>query len=146
VFHGDPTLRACYFFIRVCTIEYGSVCFTGVARTHFLDLERLQYRRIKISLGLMRSTPNNSLGMLSGISSLEHRMLYLNYRYLVNTFQKVDHTLRSCLEPLNRLNPKKCLTAFREVADFGTGHEAGFTRHSFEAMVSSPVLNRFGPM
>jgi hypothetical protein len=57
------------------------------------------------------------LGVLSRIPPLEHRVLYLNYKYLVNTFQKAGHLLRSRLELLHRLNPKKCLTAFQEVAD-----------------------------
>jgi hypothetical protein len=82
------------------------------------------------------------LGVQSETPPLENRMLYLNYKYLVNIFQQVDHPLGSCLELLHRLNPKKCLTAFHEVADLRTGHEAGYTRHSFEAMVISPVVNR----
>jgi hypothetical protein len=46
------------------------------------------------------------------------------------------------LELLYGLNPSKCLTAFRELTDLGIDHEAGFTRHSFEAIVGSPVVNK----
>jgi hypothetical protein len=45
------------------------------------------------------------------------------------------------LELLYGLNPSKCLTAFRELTDLGIGHEAGFTRHSLEAIVGSLVVN-----
>jgi hypothetical protein len=41
-----------------------------MATTHFLKLERLQYRGLRIALGLMQSTTNNSLGVLSGVSPL----------------------------------------------------------------------------
>jgi hypothetical protein len=44
-------------------LEYGSVCYSGMARTHMLRLERVQYRRIRIALGLMCSTPNDNLGI-----------------------------------------------------------------------------------
>jgi hypothetical protein len=39
-------------------LEYGSVCYAGMARTHVLLLERIQYRALRISMGLMGSTPN----------------------------------------------------------------------------------------
>jgi hypothetical protein len=42
-------------------LDYASVCYSGMASTHFLKLERLQYRDLRIALGLMQSTPNNSL-------------------------------------------------------------------------------------
>jgi hypothetical protein len=59
-------------------LEYGSVCYSGMARTHMLRLERVQYRGIKIALGLMYSTPNNSLGVLSGIAPLAEMFVILN--------------------------------------------------------------------
>jgi hypothetical protein len=42
----------------------------------------------------MQSTPNNSLGVLSGISPLTERCMYLNYKYLVTVFHKHGHSLR----------------------------------------------------
>jgi hypothetical protein len=71
--------------------EYGSVCYSGMARTHMLQLERVQCRGIRIVLGLMCSTPNNSLGVLSGIVPLAERFVYLNFRYLVAVFYRLDH-------------------------------------------------------
>jgi hypothetical protein len=93
-------------------LEYGSVCFAGLAKTHMLLLERIQYRALRISMGLMGFTPNNSLG----VSPLLHRLFYLNFRYLINTFHKNGHPLRDKLEKLNGLSPQKCLIPFHEVS------------------------------
>jgi hypothetical protein len=34
-------------------LDYASVCYSGMARSHFLKLKRLQYRGLRIALGLM---------------------------------------------------------------------------------------------
>jgi hypothetical protein len=73
-------------------LEYGSVCYSGMARTHMLRLERVQYRRIRIALGLMCSTPNNCLD----IALLAERFLYLNFRYLVAVFYRLDQRSPKC--------------------------------------------------
>jgi hypothetical protein len=52
----------------------------------------------------MQSMPNNSLGVLGGVSPLVERFMYLNYRYLVTVFYKHGHLLKERLETLNRLN------------------------------------------
>jgi hypothetical protein len=49
-------------------LEYGLVCFADLAKTHMLGLERVQYRALRVVLGLMLTTPNNCLGVLGGIS------------------------------------------------------------------------------
>jgi hypothetical protein len=60
-------------------LEYGSVCYSGMARTHMLRLERVQYRRIRIALGLMCSTLAKALG-----SSLAyHLYIVIQYVYSV---------------------------------------------------------------
>jgi hypothetical protein len=51
-----------------------------------LGLERFQYRSLRIALALMRSTPNNCMGVLGGIPPLAERFAYLNFRYLVAAF------------------------------------------------------------
>jgi hypothetical protein len=85
-------------------LEYGSICFTNMARTHMLGLERVQYLALRIALGLMRSTPNNCLGVLSGIPPLAERFAYLNFRYLVAAFYRLGHPLRERLGMLGALN------------------------------------------
>jgi hypothetical protein len=93
-------------------------------------------------MGLMGSTLNNSLEVLSGISPLRHRLFYLNFRYLVNTFQKKGHPLRDKLEKLNDLSPQKCLIPFHEVSGLDIQPEVGYTRHDLGAILSTPRVNR----
>jgi hypothetical protein len=57
--------------------------------------------RIVLGLSLMQSTPNKSLGVLSGVSPLAERCMYLNYKYLVTVFHKER------LETLNKLNSER---------------------------------------
>jgi hypothetical protein len=92
-------------------------------------LERIQYRALRISMGLMGLTPNNSLGVLSGIPPLRHRFFHLNFKYLVNTFQKNGHPLRDRLEKMYDLSPQKCLIPFHEVSGLDIQPEVGYTRH-----------------
>jgi hypothetical protein len=55
----------------VSVLEYGSVCFKNMTKTHMLGLEGVQYRALRIALGPMGSTPNNCLGVLGGIRIIE---------------------------------------------------------------------------
>jgi ribonuclease HI len=122
-------------------LEYGSICYSGMSKTNFLKLERLQYRGIRISLGLMQSTPNNSLGVLSGIPALEIRLLYLNCRFLINCFKKPNHPLKQRLETLHRLNPTKCLSGYQETSNYNISWEQGYPRYSFDALLDIPNVN-----
>jgi hypothetical protein len=51
-------------------LEYGSVCFTNMIKTHMLCLERVQYRALWIALGLM---------LLSTLFSLNYDILLRLY-------------------------------------------------------------------
>jgi hypothetical protein len=75
-------------------LDYASVCYSGMAKTHMLRLERVQYRGIRLALRLMCSTPNNSLGVLSGLPPLPERFVYLNSRYLVAVFYRLGLSVR----------------------------------------------------
>jgi hypothetical protein len=79
-----------YRGLEVYVFEYGSNCFSGMAITHMLRLERDQYRGIRIALGLMCSTPNHNLEVLSGKAPLAERFLYLNFRYVVTAFYRLE--------------------------------------------------------
>jgi hypothetical protein len=50
------------------SLDYASVCYSEITRTHCR--KTLHYWGLRIALGLMQSTPNNSLGVLSGVSPL----------------------------------------------------------------------------
>jgi hypothetical protein len=98
------------FLILLCTgligsvLEYGSVCFTNMAKTHMLGLERVQYPALRVALDLNGSKPNNCLGVLSGIPPLAEVLAYLNFRYLVVDFCRLGHPLRKMLGVLEALN------------------------------------------
>jgi hypothetical protein len=64
-----------------------------MAKTNMLRLERVQYRALRVALGLMGSTPNNCLGVLNGLPPLSERFAYLNFRYLVAAFYRLGHPL-----------------------------------------------------
>jgi hypothetical protein len=84
----------------------------------------------------------SSLGVLSGVPPLRHRLFYLNFRYLVNTFEKNRHPLRDNLEKLNGLGLQKCLIPFHEVSELDIQPEVGYTRHELGAILSTPRINR----
>jgi hypothetical protein len=74
------------------------------AKTHRLGLERVQYRALRVALGLMGSGPNNCLGVIGGIPLLAKIFAYLNFRYLVAAFYRLGHSLRERLGVLRALN------------------------------------------
>jgi hypothetical protein len=90
---------------------------------------------------IFRLTPNNSLGVLSGVSLLEERCMYLNYRYLVTVFQKHGHPLRKRLETLSRLNSEKCLKGFELVAQFTFQPSRTYAQYDLVALVSVPDID-----
>jgi hypothetical protein len=102
---------------------------------HFFKLERLQYQGLWINLGLIQSTPNNSLGVLSGVSPLAERCMYLNYRYLATVFHKHGHLLRERLETLNRLNSERCMEGFSLVAQFTIQPSRTHTQYDLASLV-----------
>jgi hypothetical protein len=69
-------------------------------------------------------------------------LFYLNFRYLVNIFQKNGHPLHDRLEKLNDLSPQKCLIPFHEVNGLDIQPEVGYTRHELGAILSTPRVNR----
>jgi hypothetical protein len=96
-------------------LEYGTVCYAEMARTHMLRMERVQYRGIRIALGHMCSTLNNSLGVLSSMAPLAERFVYLNFRYLVVVFYHFDQPLKRRLETLMELILGRCIAGYSEV-------------------------------
>jgi hypothetical protein len=87
------TAVCCILGLIGSVLEFGSVCFTNMAKTQMLGLERVQYQALRVALGLMRSTPNSCLGVLSGIPPLAERFAYLNFRYLVAAFCRLGRCL-----------------------------------------------------
>jgi hypothetical protein len=98
-----------------------------MAKTHMLGLERVQYRALRSALALMGSTPNNCMGILSGIPPLPERFVYLNFRYLVTVFYR--HPLRERLVKLGALNMGCCIRRYSDGLSLDIVPFEYFTRH-----------------
>jgi hypothetical protein len=122
-----------FFFARIL---YGNI-----ARTHMLCLERVQYRASRIALGLMGSTPNNCLGVLSGIPPLAERFAFLNFRYLVAAFYLLGHPLRARLGVLGALNMGRCIRGYFDVVSLDIVPSESFTRHELPALLGTPLVD-----
>ena len=64
-------------------MEYGSFCFRSAAGTHILQLQRIQYRCLRIALGCMHSTHTMSIEVLAGVLPLPERFYELSLRFLM---------------------------------------------------------------
>jgi hypothetical protein len=51
-------------------LKYGCIAFDQMAATHMLKLERIQYRCMRIALGLMQSTHIQTLEVIGGVPTL----------------------------------------------------------------------------
>jgi hypothetical protein len=123
-------------------LDYLSVCYSGMAETHMLRLERVRYRGIRLALEPMCSTPNNSLGDFSGIPLLSRRFVYLNSRYLVAVFNRLGHPLR---EPegrdLGTMNMNRCIQGYSNVLSMDITPSESFTRHELSALFGTPLVD-----
>jgi hypothetical protein len=115
-----------------------------MAKTHMLRLERVQYRGIRIALGLMCSTPNNSLGVLSGMAPLAERFVYLNFRYLVAVFYRLDHPLKRRLETLRELSLGRCIAGYSDVLPLNIVASESFTRQDLPALLATHFVSGGG--
>jgi hypothetical protein len=57
-----------------------------MAGTHMLKLKRVQYRCLRIALGLMQSTHIQTLEVIGGVSPLRMRISMLDPGYLISAF------------------------------------------------------------
>jgi hypothetical protein len=71
-----------------------------------LSLESIQYRALRIALGVMGYTPNNCLGVLGGIPPLAERFAYLNFRYIVAALYRLGQLLKERLGVLGALHQR----------------------------------------
>jgi hypothetical protein len=119
-------------------LEYDLVCFTNMAKTHMLGLERVQYRALRIALSLMGSTPNNCLGVFSGLSPLPERFANLNFRYFVAAFYRLGHPLRESAGGAEHgLLPK----GYSDVLSLDIVPSESFTQHELPALLETPLVD-----
>jgi hypothetical protein len=114
--------------------EYGSM-----VRTNMLGLERVWYRALRTALRLMGSTPNNCLGVLSGIPPLVERFTYFNFRYLVALF--LGQPLRERFRVLGALEMSRFIKGYSDVLSLDIVPPKSFTRHELPALLGTPLVD-----
>jgi hypothetical protein len=69
------------------------MAFDPIAATHMLKLERIQYRCLRIALGLMQSTHVQTLEVIGEVPPLRLRFSMLNCKYLISSFSTGGHLI-----------------------------------------------------
>jgi hypothetical protein len=72
-----------------------------------LTLEKIQYRCLRIALGLMQSTHVQTLEVIGGLPSLRLRFSMLNHKYFISAFSTGGYTFGWLLVVLSMLNSTK---------------------------------------
>jgi ribonuclease HI len=111
-----------------------------ILRTHFKELERVQWRALRISLGLMQSTHTGTVEVVSGVPPLDLRFSYLNRRFLISAFFKGSETLRWRLQTLADLSSGKRMREFSSVRALGIEPRDSNAQHNFRALLSVPEV------
>lgn len=70
--HPDSLLML-YKTTILSILEYGCIAFRHLKNCHRIKLMRIQWRALRLSLGLMRSTHTSSLEVLAGVMPLDLR-------------------------------------------------------------------------
>jgi ribonuclease HI len=137
--HPDVLLLLYKGLVR-SVLEYGCFCFAEMAETHIKKLERIQWRGLRIALGLMQSTHTGTVEILSGIEPLDLRFSYLNSKLLVNAFSKSGHPLKQKLEKLSDLASRKLPRDFPTVSSLGVTLTESYTQFSLPSLLKMPVI------
>jgi hypothetical protein len=116
--HPDNMLILYKGLVR-SVLEYGCVCFSEMAVTHFKKLERVPWRALRISLGLMQSTHTGTVEVLSGVPPLDLQFSYLNRRFLISALSKGSDKFRERLQTLADLSSGKMMREFTSVRALG---------------------------
>jgi ribonuclease HI len=123
-------------------IEYGCICFSEMAATHFKKLERVQWRGLRICLGLMRSTHTGTVEVLSGVPSLDLRFSFLNYKYLINAFSNEYHLIKTQLATLSNLNSQKITKIYDTVKNLEIQNAESYTQFDLKSLLNIPRIEK----
>jgi hypothetical protein len=85
-----------------------------------IKLERIQYRCLRIALGLMQSTHVHvqAVEVIAGVEPLRLRYSMMNQRYLTKVFTTSSHPLKQKLSELQSLGSPKIIKEFTIVSSF----------------------------
>lgn len=121
-------------------LEYGAICFQTMAKSHLIKLERIQWRSIRICLGLMTSTHTGSCEVLTGIIPLQMRWHYLSNNHRLRSFSGPSPTYRQSSEELFNICPTHMLSVQNEQIIESVKNCSVFPcyYHGFEESLFSP--------
>jgi hypothetical protein len=126
-------------------LEFGSVYFTNMAKTHNAGFGKGSVPGIADCIGSDGiSTPNNCLGVLTGIPPLAERFAYWNLRYIVAAFCRLGHPLRERLGVLGALNIGCCTKGYSDVLSFNIVPSESFTRAYGEETYGAETCQCYG--
>lgn len=97
--HPEVLLRLYKSTIRA-VLEYGAIAFEHLSKTHRIRLQRIQWRALRTSLGLLSSTHTGSLEALAGVPPLDLRWRYLSDKHSYKSLGSPSLLLRSSLHRL----------------------------------------------
>jgi hypothetical protein len=63
--------------------------------------------------------------------------VYLNFRYLVVDFYRLDHSLERSFETLRKLNLGRCFADYPDVLPLNIVSSESFTRHDLPALLDT---------
>jgi hypothetical protein len=118
------------------SLEYRCIAFDRMADTHMLKLERLEYRCLRIALGIMQSTHVQTLEIIGGVPPL--RML--NHEYLISAFSTAG-PLRQELVALSSLNSPKIVREFNMVKGYNLEPDRSVFEYPLRALLHVFEIN-----
>jgi ribonuclease HI len=137
--HPD-TMIVLYKGLIRSVLEYGCVAFDRASKNHILKLERIQYRCLRIALGLMQSTHVQTVEIIANIVPLTLRFSMLNQRFLTNVFSKEAHPLKSKLHTLHQLQSPKIIREYEIVSSFDLHPTPSVFNLPLDALLFTPSV------
>jgi ribonuclease HI len=135
--HPD-TMIVLYKGLIRSVLEYGCIAFDRAADTHILKLERIQYRCLRIALGLMQSTHVQTVEIIARIEPLRLRYSMLNQRFLTSVFSNETNPLKAKLCSLKSMQSPKIIREFDIVNSFNLQATASVYNPPLDALLFVP--------
>lgn len=96
-------LRSVYFALIRSRIDYGSFLFNGITKLQRVRLDRIQFRALRLSMGLRLSSPTNFILGEAKDPPIYLRTEYLCRSFLSRVFTQINHPLLKILEVSNEV-------------------------------------------
>jgi hypothetical protein len=122
--HPDIMLMLYKGLVR-SILEYGCLAFDRMADNYMLKLERIQYRCLRIALGLMQSTHVQTVEIIAGVEPLRLRYSMLNQKYLTKVVSSAIHPLKQKLSELHSMGSPKIIREFSIISSLNINPQEG---------------------